>query len=105
MILSSSIHSPLSRAVLLLLVLAMAIATSGPANATGSEESRISQTREELERVRGELNAARGEADDDMIALEDADALIARAEAFDERDTVPADYAHRIAKGPAKSHR
>ena len=76
MILSSSIHSPLSRAVLLLLVLAMAIATSGPANATGSEESRISQTREELERVRGELNAARGEADDDMIALEDADAQL-----------------------------
>lgn len=32
------------------------------------------------------------------LALEDADALIARAEAFDERDTVPADYAHRIAK-------
>ena len=31
------------------------------------------------------------------LALEDADALIARAEAFDERDTVPADYAHRIA--------
>lgn len=31
------------------------------------------------------------------LAMEDADALIARAEAFDERDTVPADYAHRIA--------
>ena len=36
------------------------------------------------------------------LALEDADALIARAEAFDERDTVPVDYAHRIASGPAK---
>ena len=34
----------------------------------------------------------------EALALEDADALIARVEAFDERDTVPADYAHRIAK-------
>ena len=31
------------------------------------------------------------------LAQEDAASLIARAEAFDERDTVPADYAHRIA--------
>ena len=32
----------------------------------------------------------------EALALEDADALIARAEAFDERDTVPADYAGSI---------
>lgn len=35
------------------------------------------------------------------LALEDADALIARAEAFDERDTTPADYAANIAPKPA----
>ncbi|WP_157965204.1 murein hydrolase activator EnvC family protein [Euzebya rosea] len=76
MILTSSTSSSLRRVVLLMLVLAMAIATSGPASATGSEESRISETRQELERVRNELDAARGEADDDMIALEDADAQL-----------------------------
>lgn len=34
----------------------------------------------------------------EALALEDADRLIARAEAFDERDTVPADYVANIAR-------
>lgn len=58
--------------VVWLSVLALTV-TALPAMAQSPEETRIAETRADLQAVRDELDGARSKAEDDKIALEDAD--------------------------------